>query len=534
MWVMNKKVTYVVLSALLVSSLVLAGCQKPAAPTSVPQGEGVLNLYGIDPHTLDPGVAGEATSHEYIMQIFSGLVRLDDNLEPVGDIAERWDLSEDGRTYTFYLRKDVSFHDGRGVKAEDFKYSWERACAPATGSKTAPAYLGDIVGVDAVLRGEAAEISGVRVIGDYTLEVTIDAPKSYFLYKMTYPTAFVVDRNNVSSGGEWWRQPNGTGPFRLSEWQEQSLLVLERNELYYGEVAQVESVVYHLYSGVPMNLYETGEIDVSGVSVYYIDRVSDERGPFYQDLTVYPELSFYYIGFNTQKPPFDDENVRRAFCHALDKDKLVSLVYRDMVEPASGILPPAMPGYNEGLMGLDYDPELARELIKNSKYGDVANLPPIKITDAGYGGLISGDLEAILYEWRENLGVEIEVRQLEPEMYLYHLDEELDEMYFSGWIADYPHPQDFLDILFRSGAENNYGGYSNPEVDALLDEANLEPDREASLSLYQQAEQKLVSDAACLPLWFGRNYVLTKPYVSGYELDPMGLPTLNKVSVAEH
>ncbi|MEJ2047497.1 MAG: ABC transporter substrate-binding protein, partial [Dehalococcoidia bacterium] len=209
---MNKKVTYVVLSALLVSSLVLAGCQKPAAPTSVPQGEGVLNLYGIDPHTLDPGVAGEATSHEYIMQIFSGLVRLDDNLEPVGDIAEKWDLSEDGRTYTFYLRKDVRFHDGRGVKAEDFKYSWERACAPATGSKTAPAYLGDIVGVDAVLRGEATEISGVRVIGDYTLEVTIDAPKSYFLYKMTYPTAFVVDRNNVSSGGEWWRQPNGTGP----------------------------------------------------------------------------------------------------------------------------------------------------------------------------------------------------------------------------------------------------------------------------------------------------------------------------------
>jgi len=534
---MNKKVPYIVLSALILCSLLLAGCQcssQPAPPTPVPQGEGVLNLYGVDPHTLDPGVSGETTSHEYIMQIFSGLVRLDDNLEPVGDIAERWDLSEDGQTYTFYLRKDVKFHDGREVKAEDFKYSWERACAPATASKTAPVYLGDIVGVNEVLKGEATEISGVRVIGDYTLEVTIDAPKSYFLAKMSYPTAFVVDRDNVSSGGEWWRHPNGSGPFRLSEWQEQSSLVLERNELYYSEVAQIESVVYHLYGGLPMNLYETGEIDATGFSIQYIDRVTDERGPFYQDLRVYPELSFFYIGFNTAKPPFDDENIRRAFCHAVNKDKLVSLIFRDMVEPAGGILPPGMPGYNENLAGLDYDIELARELISNSSYGDVANLPPIRITDAGYGGLISSDLEAIIYEWRENLGVEVEVRQLEPERYLYHLDEELDEMYFSGWIADYPHPQDFLDILFRSGAENNYGGYSNPEVDALLDRANVEPDREAGLALYQQAEQKLVSDAACLPLWFGQNYVLVKPYVNGYELTPLGLPLLSWVSLEEH
>ena len=283
-----------------------------------------------------------------------------------------------------------------------------------------------------------------------------------------------------------------------------------------------------------MNMYETGEIDATAVSMAYIDKVTDERGPFYQDLITAPELSFYYIGFDTTKPPFDDVNLRRAFSQAIDKDKLVSLVYRDMMQAADGILPPGMPGYNEDLAGLDFDVAEARELIASSRYGDVSNLPPITITTAGWGGLISSDLEAIVYEWRQNLGVEVEVRQLEPQRFLYHLMEERDEMFHMGWIADYPHPQDFLDILFHSGTENNYGQYSNPEVDALLGMANVEPDSEVSLGLYQQAEQQLVEDAACLPLWFGENYVLVKPYVSGYELNPMGIAMLNTVSVEPH
>jgi len=537
-----KRTLYILLSAVVLVSLLMSGCwllhpeeQPPVEPPPIVPGEGgVLNLYGIDPWTLDPAVSSEMTSHEYIMQLFSGLVCLDDNLEPAPDIARDWDISSDGTTYTFYLRDDVMFHDGRGVKAGDFKYSWERACDPATGSQTAAAYLGDIVGVSEVLAGETREISGVSVTGDYTLEVTIDAPKSYFLSKLTYPTSFVVDSTNVASGGEWWRHPNGTGPFKLNQWEENSSLVLERNELYYGELAKVDFVNFQLWGGVPMNMYETGEIDATAVSMAYIDKVTDERGPFYQDLITAPELSFYYIGFDTTKPPFDDVNIRRAFSQAIDKDKLVSLVYRDMVQAADGILPPGMPGYNEDLVGLDFDVAEARELIANSRYGDVSNLPPITITTAGWGGLISSDLEAIVYEWRQNLGVEVEVRQLEPQRFLYHLMEERDEMFDMGWIADYPHPQDFLDILFHSGTENNYGQYSNPEVDALLQMANVEPDSEASLGLYQQAEQLLVDDAACLPLWFGENYVLVKPYVSGYELNPMGTAMLNTVSVEPH
>jgi oligopeptide transport system substrate-binding protein len=524
-----KRIRYIVLALVVLFSLLAIGC-----PNGGETGGTVLNLYGVDPYTLDPAVSGEMTSHVYLMQLFSGLVRFDDNLEPAPDIAERWEVSNGGRTYTFYLRQDVKFHDGRKLTAEDFKYSWERACAPQTGSLTAATYLGDIVGVSGVLAGQTGEISGVRVVDDYTLEVTVDAPKSYFLSKLTYPTAFVVDKADVETGGGWWRTPNGTGPFKLKQWQQGDSLILERNELYYGEVAKVNQVVFKLWSGVPMNMFETGEIDVAGVGTSYIEKVTDETGPFYQDLSIVPELSFYYIGFNTAQPPFDDVNIRRAFSMAIDKDKLISLVFKGTMEPADGILPPGMPGYNEALAGLGYDVAGAKALIAESSYGDVANLPPITVTTLGWGGGISSELEAVIYQWRENLGVEVTVRQLEPERFLYHLSQEKDEMFYTGWIADYPHPQDFLDILFHSGAENNYGQYRNPEVDAMLEAAGVEPDSRLSLSLYQQAEQMLVDDAACIPLGFGRNYVLVKPYVKGYELNPLGFARLNEVSIEPH
>jgi oligopeptide transport system substrate-binding protein len=298
-------------------------------------------------------------------------------------------------------------------------------------------------------------------------------------------------------------------------------------------VAGIEAVEFQLWSGVPMNMYETGQIDVTGVSVTYIDRVTDPAGPFHQELQVTPELSFGYIGFNTTMPPFDDVNVRRAFSQAIDKDKIVSLVFRDLVQRADGILPPGIPGYNEGLVGLEYDPAKAKEWLALSEYKDASGLPDIVLTTSGYGGMLPSSLEAIVTQWRENLGVEVTVRQMEPERFLYTLKEEKDEMFDMGWVADYPHPQNFLDILFHSGAENNFAEYANAAVDAVLDRAAVEADYEASLELYRQAEQMLIDDAACLPLWFGKNYILVKPYVQGYELNPMGLAELNKVRIVD-
>ena len=523
---------------LLVVSLVLSGCQpgKNTATTTITTaaastGSGVLRLYGTDPLTLDPAVAGDASSNEFVLQIFSGLVTLDNNLQPAADIAKSWKISSNGTVYTFTLKQDIKFQDGSAVTANDFKYSWERACNPATGSQTAEAYLGDIVGAKDMLAGNASSLSGVKVIDDHTLQVTIDTPRSYFLYKLTYATAFVVDRNNVSKGADWWKQPNGTGPFKLQTWTANTSIILERNGLFYGDAAKLASVEYKLWAGVPERLFETGDIDAADVSLPYIDEVTDPAGSYLSQLTITSQLSFSYIGFNCTKAPFDDPKVRQAFCMAVDKDKLISLVFNGTVDKANGILPPEMPGYNSGLQGLEFNPQKALALIKESTYGDVSKLPAITLTTGGYGGAVGANLEALVNEWRQNLGVEVTIRQIDPERFMYHTKDELDNLYDSGWSADYPHPQDFLELLFASNTQNNWGGYSNSAVDALLVKAGKELDSAKSLTLYQQTEQLLVNDAACLPLWFGKSYTLVKPNVHGYVPNAMGIVKLNEVSI---
>jgi oligopeptide transport system substrate-binding protein len=224
----------ILLALLCLGSNCLTRTSTPAI--SVPDHD-TLILLDSGPSTLDPDIVRESASLSYIVQIFSGLVTFDQNMNLVPDIAESWETDNTNTVYTFHLHQGVTFQDGKPVTAADFKYSWQRACDPATGSQTAGIYLNDIVGVKEMLAGSAQEISGVVPVDDYTLQVTIDQPRAYFLSKLAQPVAFVVDRDNVDSGQDWWREPNGTGPFRLKGWQSGKLLLLERNDLYYRDQA---------------------------------------------------------------------------------------------------------------------------------------------------------------------------------------------------------------------------------------------------------------------------------------------------------
>ncbi len=523
-----KKAIYILIT-LAVLGGVLAVAFWPEPSTSPQPESETLNLYGIDPFTLDPAVSSDATSHEYIVQIFSGLIGLDKDLEVAPDIAESWQVSPDGLTYTFYLRRDVTFHSGKKLTARDFKASWERACSPDTGSQTAPLYLGDIKGAQDMLSGRSSSLEGVRVIGDYELEVTIVRPESYFLYKLAYPTAFAVDIDTAKNDGWWQTTPNGTGPFKLKTWQQGSRLELEKYAGYYGQEASLDNLVYKLWAGTIMDLYETGDIDVAGVGAAYIDKVTDKKNEFWDEFIQSPSLNLMYIGFDFTREPFNDPLVRQAFASAVDKKTLVDLVFRGTAIAAEGVLPPGMPGFNKDLEGPSFNPQLANQLIKDSSYGSVENLPPITITTSGYGGFISAELESVVYQWKQNLGVDVTVRQLDPEDFYYNLNEEKDQMFYYGWNADYPHPQNFLEILFSSGSVNNTGQYDNPDFEQLLEEAATQTNEQESFRLYQQAEQLLMDDTALIPLYVGKNMMLVKPYVKGYELNPIGVVELNKV-----
>jgi len=482
--------------------------------------------------TLDPALF-EYSPEGIVGAIFSGLVRIDKDLKVVPDIAEGWEVSEDGTVYTFHLREGAKFHDGKPVTAHDFKYSWERACDPETESEKALLFLGDIVGAKEMLAGEATELSGVRVIDDLTLEATIDGSKPYLLYKLAYPTAYVVDRANVARGMNWTDKPNGTGPFKLKEWKKDELLILERNANYYLESAKLEHVVLQIFAGLGMMMYEQGEIDATGVGLSNLDRVLDPADSLNKELLTTPGLTIGYLAFGVTKPPFDDPKVRRAFALALDMDKILEVSLKGIAERGSGFMPPGIPGYNEELKPLPFDPELARQLIAESKYGSVDNLPPIVLYDLYSLGPIE---EAAVAMWRQNLGVEVEAQIIEESKeWLERAHRHEFQIFFSGWTADFVDPQNFLEVLFHSQSKDNWFAYSNPEVDAALKKAAVERDEEARLRMYQDIEKMILEDLPVAPFYqSNKSHVLVKSYVEGYYLAPIGIHIWKDISIKPH
>jgi oligopeptide transport system substrate-binding protein len=472
-----------------------------------------------NPRSFDPATTVGAGDK----RVFSGLVSFDPSLNLTPDLAERWEVSPDGTVYTFYLRQNARFHDGRPVTAQDVVYSWERAADPTLTSDTVLTYLGDIVGVREKMQGEADHISGLKILDDHTLQVTIDAPKPYFLLKLTFATAFVVDRANVESSEEWYRMPNGTGPYKLVEWTRFERKVYQANQDFYLGAPSIPYIVVKLYAGDGQRLYETGEIDITGI--YSVERFTDPTEPLHSELLTGVNLCTDYVVFDTTRPPFDDVNVRKAFSMAFDRQKYIDVIFNGHALPANGVYPPGLPGFNLALKGLPYDPAQARQLLAQSRYGGPAGLPPIVFSNIGIGSYISADVAAMAEMWEQNLGVTITVENLEPDYYYDQVySSNHGQLFSGGWCADYPDPENFADVLFHTGSAQNNGGYSNPQLDAVLEAARTEQDIAKRIAMYQQAEQMIVDDAAALFTTYSLSYQLVKPYVKGYVFTPIDIP----------
>ena len=509
--------------AVILLSLMISASAPSTLQFGVPLNQALVYEGGesSNPRDYDP-----ATTHSSGNKlVFSGLVSFDPHLNLTPDLAESWSISSDGLTYIFILRANAKFHDGRIVTAQDVMYSWERAASPEVASDTVLTYLGDIVGVTEMVAGKADHISGLLALDERTLQVTIDAPKPYFILKLTYAVAFVVDKANVESGEDWYRHPNGTGPYRLTEWNSYDSIIYEANADFYLGKLSIPYVVLKLYQGEDVRLYETGDIDVAGVGLYNIDRFLDPTEPLHSELIQGVNLCTGYVVFDTTRPPFDDVNVRKAFSMAFDRQRYIDVVLRGQGLPALGPYPPGLPGFSYDLQGLPYDPAQARQLLSQSKYGSAQGLPAIVYTSPGIGSYVSPDVAAMAEMWEQNLGVTITVENIEYDFYY-------DQVYSGnhgqlldgGWCADYPDPENFADVLFHTGSQQNPGGYSNPELDVLLEQARVEQDVTQRIALYQQAEQVIVNDAPVLFTTHSLSYQLVKPYVKGYVFTPIAVP----------
>jgi oligopeptide transport system substrate-binding protein len=498
---------------------------------------GTFLQLGADPPTLDPHLTTDVNSAIYAVEIFGGPMTIDKELAIVGDLAETWDVSLDGKTTTFRLNPNAKFHSGRSVTANDVKWSLERAADPLTEAFNASVFLNDIIGVEQKLSGASTQIAGVQVINDLTLTITTDASKPYFLSKLTYPVSFVLDQENVESGRDWIFEPNGTGPFKLAEYLPGEVLRLQRFDDYHLGPAMLDEVEFLISGGNSMLMYENNELHITGIPLSLLQGVVDPSNTLSGDIVAAPpQFDVGYFGLNTTEAPFDDIKVRQAFNYAIDKQTLATTLLEDLVVPAAGILPPGFPGYNPDLVGYDYDPDKARQLISESKYGGLDKLPRITLTLPGsFGAAISPSIEAMLAMWEKNLWVEISILQTEWAIFLQDLHQNRFQMFGGlGWIADYPDPENFLDVLFHSRSNNNQSEYSNGQVDLLLERARIELDETARFELYHQAEEIIVNDAPWIPLWHSNGgSVLIKPNVNDYFLFPLVIPKYRYVYFTE-
>ena len=497
--------------------------------------DNTLNILYSDPPTIDPHIAQDSTSASIILELYSGLVTLGTDLQIAPDLAESWTISDDGMKYTFTLRDNAKFHDGKKITASDFLWSFNRAANPSTTSTTAEDYLGDIIGVSDVIAGKTDTISGIKMIDNQTIEINIDAPKAYFLAKLTYPVAFVLDKQNLSDPN-WIEKPNGSGPFTLDEYLVGEKLVLKRNDNWHKNIAKLDYVSMNLAGGSAMAMYENCEIDITGVGMSDLERVLDPSNSLNKDVVVAPlDFSQYYIGFNLNEPPFDDIHFRQALAYSINKELIASEVLSDLVKPAYGILPPGFPGYNENITGFKFDEAAAKDALAKSKYSDITTLPRLILSVPGTGGSAGLDIEVILEMWKQTLGIDVEIQQLEWATFLQMLNKK-ELQFFSGlgWVADYPDPENFLDVNFHSSKSTNHNNYSNPEVDNLLELARVEADVSMRLDLYNKAEKIIVNESPWIPLWFpGDQYVLINQRIKNYKLTPMSVPKYSLIEIVE-
>jgi oligopeptide transport system substrate-binding protein len=505
----------------------LAGCGGAAYDAS-----NILRFgNNAEVESLDPQTVSGVAEHRVADALFEGLVNLDPaTLAPEPGVAESWEISEDGRVYTFHLRKNARWTNGDPVTAEDFRYSWQRILSPRLAADYAY-FLHCIVNARAFNLGEITDFDevGVRIHDPYTLEVTLVNPTPYFLSMQIHSSYLPVHRATIEAfgamderGTRWTRAENlvGNGPFQLQEWTPDTVIRVTRNPYHWNvDNIRLDGINFYPIDNLwtEERAFRSGELDVTG-------EVPLHKVPIYQKehpelLQLYPYLGSYYYRVNVTVEPFDDVRVRRAFAMALDSAGLVNDVLHAGEIPARNYTPPGMTGYTCEA-SIPFDPAAARELLAEAGYPDGRGLPPIEIliNTSESHKLIA---EAVQSMWKNNLGADVRIVNQDWKVYLSTMENLEYMMARSGWIGDVVDPINFLEC-FLSDSGNNRTGYANPEFDALIHQIYEEPDNARRNALLEQAEAMLLRDAPFVPIYFYSRKYLQQPRVQGLAHNPLG------------
>ncbi len=522
----------------LALTLLLASCRRESeyfGKTDPPE-ENVFRFNnGAEPEYLDPGMMTANTDERIAAMLFEGLTQKDPRtLQPMPGIAERWEIAPDGLTYTFFLRRGAQWSDGHTVTAHDFVYAWTRVLDPKTASAFA-SILYPILNAEQFNQGKLKDRSqvGVEALDNYTLRVRLQDPVPYFLYLTTFFTLYPVPSWIVEKHGADWTRPEhvvGNGAFRLIEHRINDRIVLEKNPRYYN-AAQVRLdrviayAVVDLYTAI--NLYESGEVDWMPSNSVPSDFVPHMQGRF-RDYSSTPQLASYYFTINTTHPPFDNRLVRRALALAIDRRAITDELLRGGQIPGSNFVPVGLPGY-QSPPGPDYNPQEAARLLAEAGYPGGKGFPEMELS---FNTLETHKriAEAMQQMWEKNLGIRIRLHNEEWASFIKTRQNKEHDIARQGWIADYPDPAAFLDLM-ESTNGNNDTGWKNAKYDALMTASRKETDPFRRIELLQQAESIVLDELPVLPLYSYSVNTLLKPYVKGIYPTSLDMHPLNEVCI---
>lgn len=501
------------------SLMLLPACGGSGGPRGGGAGRNVLHLtFGADPASLDPIQAVDVYRGQMVVYVYDGLVQFEERgIRP--NLASSWEVSDDGTIYTFHLRNDVQFHNGRRFTAQDVKYSFERALRPA--SQSPLTWVFDFIeGSDAMTAGDADALTGLRVRDPSTVEITLEQPFAPFLSLMAMPAAHIVPQEEIAQKGEQFSEaPVGTGPWIFESWAHDDVIRLRANDRYHGGRPETDGMEIRIIPETTTVIaeFERGNLDVVDANEFpkpEYERFAEDPG-WRPHIRKRPALITYYLALNNAKEKFADPRVRQALNYAIDMTAIVEAIYPSEMILSYGPIPPGLPGFRENGEPYGYHPDRARELLAEAGAESL-------MFDVYFRSLALNQrfLEAVQANLAQ-VGVTMNLQQRDWTAVRQAMQQGELDAYLANWYADYPDAENFLYPLFYSemaGAGGNAAFYRNATVDSLILTARRTLEDEERIQMYARADSLIFASAPWIFTVHPIDVDLVQPWVEGYEI----------------